>query len=293
MFYYIAVYDALPIFVDSYVALKEVTETLNVNIYDDPGLIKVIVRAKGKELNGLNDDQKLKYAKIGCGRMMGMHLLMGADHDRFKSAIKEFEHAYLMDKRNNYPKTLHDCYTLLKGWKKGNNHQQNPNRVGVSFNTIGEDNNGTMLATKGNTYSGTPCAQYGRTNHPIDKCFAKRHVNGDLLHIEVGVGDEWEESEDDVSIINPRVNKQKETSALTLLQSNYNRTAKSNTSSNAILDTWILLDSQSTIDVFCNEKLLSQIHATNTIMNITCNAGVKRTNLQGHISGYGWVWFFS
>ena len=62
--------------------------------------------------------------------------------------------------------------------------------------------------------------------------------------------------------------------------------------SNMILDTWILLDSQSIIDVFCNKKLLSRIHATNTIMNIKCNAGVKRTNLRGHLSGYGWVWFF-
>ena len=82
---------------EKFVALKEVIETLNVNIYDDPGLIEVIARAKGKELNSLNDDQKLKYGKIGRERMMGMHLLMGADRDRFKSAIEEFEHAYLMD----------------------------------------------------------------------------------------------------------------------------------------------------------------------------------------------------
>ena len=27
-------------------------------------------------------------------------------------------------------------------------------------------------------------------------------------------------------------------------------------------------------------------------MNIKCNAGVKCTNLRGHISRYGWVWFF-
>ena len=38
--------------------------------------------------------------------------------------------------------------------------------------------------------------------------------------------------------------------------------------------------------------LSSRIHATNTIMNIKCNAGVKRTNLRGDLSGYGWVWFF-
>jgi hypothetical protein len=49
---------------------------------------------------------------------MVIHMLMGADRDRFGSAIEEFEHTYLMDKKNRYPKTLHDRYTLLKSWKK-------------------------------------------------------------------------------------------------------------------------------------------------------------------------------
>ena len=59
-----------------------------------------------------------------------------------------------------------------------------------------------------------------------------------------------------------------------------------------IPSTWILLDSQSTIDVFCNTSLLSQIHKTNTTMHIRCNAGAKSTNLRGHLSGYCWVWYF-
>ena len=69
-------------------------------------------------------------------------------------------------------------------------HQQKPTRVGVSFNTVGEDNDGTALAIKGGPYSGIPCAQCGCTNHLNDNCLTKRHDNGDLLYNEGGVGDE-------------------------------------------------------------------------------------------------------
>ena len=63
-------------------------------------------------------------------------------------------------------------------------------------------------------------------------------------------------------------------------------------SKRAIPSTWILIDSQSTIDVFCNGELLTQIHKINTTMHIRCNAGEKSTNMRGHLSGYGWVWYF-
>ena len=81
---------------------------------------------------------------------------------------------------------------------------------------------------------------------------------------------------------------------LMFIHSNANaRTTTPKLSSNKnIPDTWILLDSQSTIDVFSNENLLTSIKKATTTMYIRCNAGIKSTNLQGHLSGYGWVWYF-
>ena len=59
-----------------------------------------------------------------------------------------------------------------------------------------------------------------------------------------------------------------------------------------IPDTWMLLDSQSTIDIFCNKKLLKRIYKSTSTLTIRCNAGVRQTNLWGYVSGYGWVWYY-
>ena len=61
------------------------------------------------------------------------------------------------------------------------------------------------------------------------------------------------------------------TDGLLFIQPDINSlTDRSSTSSKAveIPNTWILLDSQSTIDVFCNSELLTQIHKRKVTLRI-------------------------
>lgn len=70
------------------------------------------------------------------------------------------------------------------------------------------------------------------------------------------------------------------------------RTDQSIASSRDIPATWLLLDSQSTIDVFCNWDLLTDIQETNNSLTIWCNARTKTTNWKRKLPGYGWVWYY-
>ena len=54
---------------------------------------------------------------------------------------------------------------------------------------------------------------------------------------------------------------------------------------------WILLDNQSTVDVFANRRLLKNIRRAKTNMFIHCTAGVAKTNLIRDLPGYGTVWY--
>ena len=75
---------------------------------------------------------------------------------------------------------MQDTYKLLKGQ---NTHkkpgQKYPSKVGVSFNTVGE-NNGEALVNDGTKR--TSCSRYGCINHIVDKCYAKKHDDGTMLH---------------------------------------------------------------------------------------------------------------
>ena len=54
---------------------------------------------------------------------------------------------------------------------------------------------------------------------------------------------------------------------------------------------WTLLDSQSTVDLFCNGKMLRNIHEINTFLKVYSTGGVTTTNKIGFLPGYGWVWY--
>ena len=60
-----------------------------------------------------------------------------------------------------------------------------------------------------------------------------------------------------------------------------------------ILMSWILLDSQSTVDVFSNKKLLTNIRDSKRTLTLYCNAGKAIVTQKGDLKGYGSVWYYA
>ena len=54
---------------------------------------------------------------------------------------------------------------------------------------------------------------------------------------------------------------------------------------------WMLLDNQSTVDVFYNWDLIENIQAVDHRMYIHFSAGARWTDQQGDLPGYGRVWY--
>ena len=60
-----------------------------------------------------------------------------------------------------------------------------------------------------------------------------------------------------------------------------------------IMKDWILLNSQSLADVFCNLEFVKDIHDTGEILSLTMNTGTLTTSSKATVPGYGKVWFAS
>jgi len=60
-----------------------------------------------------------------------------------------------------------------------------------------------------------------------------------------------------------------------------------------IQNSWILLDSQSMVDLFSNKKLITTIRESKSVLTLYCNAGKVSMTQKGDLCGYGTVWYFS
>ena len=58
-----------------------------------------------------------------------------------------------------------------------------------------------------------------------------------------------------------------------------------------ITTSWILLDNCSSVDIFANKDLLTDIHLLNETISIYFNARITKVSMKGTLYNYGLVWY--
>jgi len=100
---------------ESMKAMMETIELLNLSIHKDEGILEMIAKEHGEDPASLTLQQIVDFMGEGKERMLAMQFLLGAD-ERYADVLEKARLDYLTNKTNSFPKTVQDCFVLLKGF---------------------------------------------------------------------------------------------------------------------------------------------------------------------------------
>ena len=226
------------------------------------------------------DEQITQAKQTAKDKLLGVSYLMCVDRTKFGKLLEDVENAYLTGV-DQFPKSVNDAYHRVTNWSN------DPRNV---MNIIGPTNDGLAFAQdsgggSGNNQGKKPiqcyaCKEMGHKSYecPYPKAPTTNAVptpttnvphEAAVNHVHISSNDEVNSDDDDSNL------------EFSFHTKNLQQTP----------DTWVLLDNQSTVDVFFNAALLENIRVSDSSLDIYCNAGVATVNKIGNFPGYGTVWY--
>jgi len=240
-------------------------------VYDS--LVDADLKTRGLERDSATAAEVEKSEETARERQLAMGYILGCDRVRYGKLIEDLENQHTQGIKS-FPQTLSEAYTLANNWKNGTGAVQ---KHGVSEGVV--FTNTTKLPTnkKKKNKDHITCFKCGIAGHYSNECTTV--TSYDATEADAGKQflnmsehmDEDEDSEDSEFLF---------------------YTSPCKNPSDVVSRNWVLLDNQSTVDVFQNKELLTNVRDSGRVLNIHCNAGVASTSLMGYLPGYGEVWLY-
>ena len=254
---------------------------------------KTEMAAENEDIGEIHTSEEIltEATRRAKNRLIAMQFLLSGDYKIYSSLWMDYE---VRQSRgfDEYPRDLTNAYKVMVEHEKkvrrvdrGRQHYQDKEQQGAVFVTAGTD---------GHTYRSITCHKCKKKGHYAPKCPGIEEENKDtneanvtLLNLEESSFDE-EEGSDMVFMtvhqeeVAERVDAVTNEFGITLLNGE-----------KAINPQWVLLDTCSTVSLFSNEKLVTNIRPCNKGNGLITQSigGSMRTKLVADLPNFGEVWF--
>jgi hypothetical protein len=227
----------------------------------------------------LADDDSTEAKKKLHDHWVGMLFIQAADPRRFGAHIADLTNNYSRGK-NEWPADLTKAYSMLVHYVappsgRGQNQQsQNQEQQPPVPSAVTDDASITSGLTFTQATTSTVAGADGAIHAHITcyECYYKGHYAANCLTKNVTVGTQHVQVVSAAEIVNEsNDNADVEYGCtFTLVKSTLHQPV-------TIPKTWLLLDSQLTISIFCNQRLLDNIRPSETTLRIHTNGGTQES----------------
>lgn len=245
-------------------------------------------------------DQQATEAETKAGEsVLAVMFLKQSCQARYAEINRDLQNDFLK-RKDSYPSNVTAAYNILVNWRQWSLPQEStPPLDGVAFTIDGDSRNrndggdGAILTNKSKRNnkrdtSNLICNNCQEVGHVWRKCpkpfaYSKSNPTETLNAIDRSESDEdpkWGIDEDHSDEV-----------ILCQYHDEVEPTSSSYEKNNFLPRGSVGLDSLSTVDLFCDARMLTNIRKASQTMTIRCNAGHKEVKQIGHLAGYGDVWY--